>query len=322
MGPITGFITNKALQEIWILLENSFKDTVTLEQVSCVINDKLDLLKNASYKAACTYLREGNLEKFKEKIIDTISFDEFNLVAQLAYIKLLISEQKYQIAFEQYWNIMDKYGCISSVVPQLIIDEYVRNNHKNIVFPKGTVVLFPGLGDSRLKKYEVSGIWISRNIFVAEWKRPKSNWFFFSKNHFDRYIISVSNVNSCQILKFQDQNVEIIAVTNMYLVLKVDYSLKLFDANGKEVSYVSESQIESLFSESLAYNKFSVPLEVNVIGDIDFYISKIRDTEDRTASGVDTDSLDYTVEYDLQVIKLLAKNSKSDNETCQYRKED
>ena len=310
INTVVGFLSNQYLSQIWNLFENYFHDPITLEQVVSkidMLNDKLDIFKNAPYQAAYTYFREGNLEKFRDKLIDTMSIDKFNLAAQLLYIKLLLSEGRHQIAFEQYWNIMDKFGCLKEIVPEILINEYKKQNFKNLHFTEAPIILIPGSHDCIFKKFHITEAWASRNIFIAKWMKPKSSWFFFSKNHFDRYVITVANAHKQCILYLKDTENEIVAVTNHYIALKTYDGLKLYGYNGNPID-ITQEQINYLFGKTEPYNKFTnLSACEKHIGDLKLKLGTIDDEEERyvhtIGSGTDES---YTIYFKMETLEVTS----------------
>lgn len=89
-----------------------------------LINNKLDVLLNAPYKQALMHLKEGELEKCKNKVIEAVTLNDLDLPARILYIYLLRYEEKYELALEYYWDLMERFGFRLDLIPAPILKMY------------------------------------------------------------------------------------------------------------------------------------------------------------------------------------------------------
>lgn len=247
--------------------------TELLENISSdikAISSQLDSLINAGYREALLYEREGNISKYRECIIKAIAVDQFNILAQLAYVKILMSEEKYTNAIEQYWDIMNKFGALDGFVPRELVNIYIKTNLENIDRDNFSIKLAPEEADSH---FGVTEIWASRNIFVVKWVRPKTAWFIFSNNHSERSFIKCFNIENTNLFEFSNKTIEVLSVTNQFVFLKADGRLICFDYNGNQIENDLLAMIyEKILSRSISYNRFTIPLgETKTVGDISMH---------------------------------------------------
>ncbi|MDR0969193.1 MAG: hypothetical protein LBM67_01480 [Lentimicrobiaceae bacterium] len=179
-------------------------------------------------------------------------------------------EKKYNIIIEEYWNIMDKFGCLKDIVPDGLIELYKEYNFKDVHIGNQPIRLVPGhYNDDLLGRFNVNEVCLSRNIFAVHWIKPKSSWFLFSPNHYDRHIVTVRFANSSNELNFMDKDAKIIAVTNKYVALMINYKAVLFDSQGNQISTINQNQFNELFCKTESYNKFIISKnEKKLLGDI------------------------------------------------------
>lgn len=299
-----GFISNLIqIESVNISLDVSLELLESVSDNIDAINSRLDSLINAAYREALLYEREGNFDKYRECIVQATAVDQLNILAQLAYIKILANEKKYTNVVEQYWDIMNKFGVLDEIVPRELIDAYTKANFNNIEKKDFSIEIDPTDTDG---KFDVAEIWASRNIFVVKWIRPKTAWFLFSKNHFERCCVECYNIENTHLFGFLDKTVEVLSVTNQFVFLKVDNNLRCFDYNGREIDNGLLNIIyEKVLSKSISYNRFIIPSkESKTIGNIN--IQRILSSKEVTVYN-ENDVQTYTIYF--ESVRIDAKEA-------------
>lgn len=107
------------------LLGKASPDSMILEKLD-LIDHKLDMLLAAPYRQAQMHFREGNLEKTKDKLIEAISLDEFDLPALAMYALLLCRTGNTDLAVDYFERLLRQFGPHVGIVPSEIVTAYRR----------------------------------------------------------------------------------------------------------------------------------------------------------------------------------------------------
>jgi len=248
------------------------------------IQNDLSILISAPYKNALDYLKLGNKTKASEELINAINYDDLNLPARLLYIKLLLDENRVDLAIEKYWDILDMFGIRDDVVPKCLVDLFVEDLRKNTVITN-TIKIY-GFG--------------SNGDFSKHGK------FTFSKHTCviqEKNIIKAYNLDNGDCILFEFG--ETLNLTNRYLIIKktdtkkrflkkaiVTVTINIYDSKtGKYIRSISQDQYDALFSYSAKkLNWISKIIKENIAIDI---------TEDRYTKTEYVHTSDYTYSNDV-----------------------
>jgi hypothetical protein len=128
LGVISSWAAGKGIS----LAEHSLKSwleipsegTLLMNEVDD-ISSKLDSLIRSPFEQALLYLREGNISKCHEKLIEAMGHNELDLPARLLYIKILLLRKRYILALDQYWDLLERFGPRSdNLVPPALSTAY------------------------------------------------------------------------------------------------------------------------------------------------------------------------------------------------------
>lgn len=228
---ILSYIGKESFQQLISLLKDSKDFTNLISEKIDYIDRKLDKLIKSSYREAIMYYREGNRVKFREKIIASIAKDSHNLPAKLMYINLMIEEERYDIAIEQYWELIDVFGYINKIVPDLI-----RNKHFEIslnkIHLKEKIVFYPGSINcvSYYDQFEIpKEIWISSSLVCIKWNKRRNALVVPGNCSIVLYNLKKSK---CVAWKVAKGDIKIANLSNKYLYLNIEGEKIIVDSCG------------------------------------------------------------------------------------------
>jgi hypothetical protein len=212
-----------------------------------LIERKLDLLLDAPFRQAKMYLREGNLERCKEKVIEAISINELDLPALALYSILLRRSGRNDIATECYEDIVRKFGPHPDIVPDEIVGwfkEYCAQ-FAPVDATKGFTII------AAEDNYYPTDVWCSPWNIVSAWKH-KERVFLARVLRVHQPRIMAHDWQGKRLFTIEREEVSIEGVTGEYALVRIDAarSLQVFGLSvGKLVPHLfSEEKIARLFS--------------------------------------------------------------------------
>jgi hypothetical protein len=129
MGILVNWVANQGLslgQDLFIEMLGlpSFEARVSEELER--INQKLDILIEAPFRQARMHYLEGNIDKAKERLIEAISLNEFDLPSKAMYCRLLCESGNLALAVDYFEEIVRQFGPHVEAVPKSICNFYAR----------------------------------------------------------------------------------------------------------------------------------------------------------------------------------------------------
>jgi hypothetical protein len=175
MTSIYDWATNKAL-DISAAEVRRWMGIETIEALVLIetrqISAKLDRLLEAPYKEALIYLRERDLDSCHKCIVSAIALDPLNLPARLLYAKILAYKKRFDVALEQYLEILNTFGFRSDLVPPNLCDAYAKKYFSSTVIGKKGFCF--DLPDSFSDQSE---LWFSPSGFVLRFLPFRKGFF-------------------------------------------------------------------------------------------------------------------------------------------------
>ena len=223
-----------------------------IDEKLSVIDKKLDILIEAPFLQAKMYLKENNLEKCKEKLIEAISLNELNLPALSLYTYLLLNNGQTELGIDYLEAILKKFGPHESILSNEIVNIYNEGvwNQK----PKNNISPFDiKFGTATPKK-----IICNMCNIIIHWKEYGSSGGSSIAKTYNSDWIGVYDWNGNFIKSFSEGSPEIEILTEEYLILKIwkgvffgKQVLKVFRTkDGNEVSTstnLTDEKIRRLF---------------------------------------------------------------------------
>lgn len=206
------------------------------------INNKLDRIIGAPFREARVLVREGEIEKAKDKAIQAFSLDPLNLPAYLLYARLLCFLGKYDVALDIYWDIVDQFTTKKDLVPSWLFEQYIARLLKTKI----------NAGKRRFRYYNgldfyATKVWCAEVGIAIRWRRKRKVMFLFESEDFANSYFT------------WDENVKInipgglgvCAITNRYVVFKMDAdTFSCYDCcNGNKVRDLNQKEFTALFGE-------------------------------------------------------------------------
>lgn len=178
-----------------------------------LIESKLDLIVGAPFRQAIMYLREGQVERCREKLIEAMSLNELDLPAAALYCSL-IAESKPHLALEYVEDILRKFGAHQGVVPTEILP-----------WVEGYIKTGSMLGD---RSFELIPEWhgfYPKKVYCSPWNvvvhwgpvKPHG-WFRRLIGEYGSGI-TAHNWRGEELLRRRDVSQHILAVTGEYIVV-------------------------------------------------------------------------------------------------------
>jgi hypothetical protein len=130
------------------------------------IRSLLGIVIKAPYQQAVMHLREGELEKCKDKLIEAISLDELNLPAMLLYANILRFNQNYILALDVYWDVLEKFGFRQDLVPLPLFEAYRKKFFESRIYLDNHSEIIVSFADENYPQE----VWCSLSGFVIRWK--------------------------------------------------------------------------------------------------------------------------------------------------------
>lgn len=223
------------------------------------IERKLDLLLDAPFRQAKMYLREGNFEKCKEKVIEAISLNELDLPALALYSILLRRNGRNDIASECYEDIVRKFGPHSDIVPDEIVGWF-----------KDFCAQFAPVGSPRAftiiaaqDDYYPTDVWCSPWNIVSAWKH-RERVLMARVLGVDQPLIMAHDWQGKRLFAIEREEVSIEGVTGEYALVRFDAtrSLQVLGISlGKSVpqQFSEEKTARLFFLQSPAVTRMQHP---------------------------------------------------------------
>lgn len=206
-----------------------------------IINQKLDVLIQAPFRQAKMHLLEGNLDKCKDKLIEAISVNEFDLPAIALYSLLLFKSGNIPLALEYFEQIIKKFGPHKNLLSDKIVDIYsdYLNNEKPLRKIKPFIIK---LDSYRWYPVEIN---CSLSSIVIHWKpKDRHSWEDIGGSRgyhrHPRYTIHDWKGNVLFDNESYDWiNSQIAIVTEEYLVIEIEKGL-FFKTKQKKIFRVKD----------------------------------------------------------------------------------
>ncbi|MBF2090119.1 MAG: hypothetical protein IGR80_07340 [Synechococcales cyanobacterium K44_A2020_017] len=249
-NTITSWIANKGLD----VSADTLKKCLSIKSREFLIQEemqnisaRLDAIIEAPYQQAVMHLREGELEKCKDKLMEAISLNELNLPAMLLYADILRFKKNYVLALDYYWDVLEKFGFRQDLVPPPLFYAYNNKFFKTKILLDDQREIILSIGD---EKYPEE-IWCSLNGFAVRWKSSKK---FLGITLYESSIVEgyswAGDGQSKKILGSSQSNPTIGMMTNRYAVVKEASDrfmvYRLFDGS-KVPKSLSLTEFRSLF---------------------------------------------------------------------------
>lgn len=299
---IAVYLGDKILDQLIDYIKNSDNNIELMHEKLDYIDEKLDRLITAPYRAAIVYYEEGDLAKFKEKIIDTFTKDPYNLPARLTYVSITINEGNYDVAIKNYWRILDDFGYIRGMMPEHIMNTHFQQSLACIESSK--IIFYPnrkGINDYEDRRFVAKEIWISKSLVCIKWKKLQSGFFSLSS-----YELSLFNLDKgCEIYRKKSySDITIINLTNNYLYLLIDNNKCQVDKNGRTISGTAVDY--SIFQNLFLFNKQSISSENKKfsLGCLNFSIEQVEKYYEYRIWGDGTGFHEGRKPYNLSIINM------------------
>jgi len=273
-----------------------FSDTTEMDHTYVEIREvhrKLDALIDAPYKNAQKFIRLGNKEEALRQLVDATSKNDWCLPSRLLFIELLIDDQKFDIALEMYWEILDTFGIRTDLVPKQVIAIYLEYIKKNTVAVNPIKICNSCSLDNFFSEIKHDKLILSQNSCVIQWNYPVHRLGFLDKliirrlNLMKAYSLSSGGI----ILKVKgNKNSTILAVTNKYIVLLLDDEIRLFDARTgtKHEKILSHTEYTQLFIDSSVGEVGKYFNEINELPNIKINFEVCKHIEDDSLHTADS----------------------------------
>lgn len=266
MGVVLGWAANKGLD----LGENLFRELIGLKSFEAMltekldlINQKLDILIGAPFRQARMHLVEGNIEKCKEKLIEAISLNEFDLPSMVLYSFLLYKSGNPSLALDYFEEVIRKFGPHPEIVPKEITGVYCQ--YLTEEKPLKKIRPFELCAEKHMKGPSTAiyptEVYCTQSSIITVWKDRyydvSGDGSFFGRPIRATPRIIVCDWSGSEIMNFQDFNPSILAFTEEYLAIMLE-SVKLWHKvikvfrirDGSEVMLpfaITSDQVKRLF---------------------------------------------------------------------------
>ena len=205
------------------------------------IETKMDRLIQVPYRVAIMDLREGKLEKAKDKLKDAVNLEPFNLPAKLLYIYLLCFEKKYDLALDYYLEFLEQFSFRKDLIPPPLYKAYTKKVLETKVLidvPESKISLRYGNYESE-RKFYVDSFWCSPKGIAIRWGKKGFLSDTFAVNAFNWRGKLLFETECCSDIKM---------VTGTYVVVEegdkyTAYSLE----GGSKVEELTEVQFKDIF---------------------------------------------------------------------------
>lgn len=130
VGVLAGWVAQQGLNATQaVLLEALGIPTIesAIYDKLSVIEHKLDVLIRAPFRQAQFYLRERNYDKAKDKLIEAMSFDDFDIPARYLYALILCRLGETTLGVECFDHLVAEFGPHPDLVPATIAQIYVEH---------------------------------------------------------------------------------------------------------------------------------------------------------------------------------------------------
>ncbi len=244
MSPVTQWLTTKSLDFITEYLKQSFLDKNIeglIYQQNIEIIHNLKLLIDAPYKQAIMHLRLNEIECAKNKLIEALSMNEFDISARLLYIRVLLYLGYIQEAIEQYWKLYCDFTFDAALFPNPIYDIF---NSTNIMEPKISERDFEfRIGhDNDFTNYQADNLLIFARGIICSWVSEKH----FLGFPYCKYGMTIVDWNNNCLVERHGYH-EIIYFSYNFVIYKCKENYYLFNFSLKTETFLSEEQIRKYF---------------------------------------------------------------------------
>jgi hypothetical protein len=261
MDTVLSWLFNKGIEALSGVLADELERSlrtednveVFLRQQLADLEDKIDTVLQAPAKQALMHLKEGNLVQYRDKLIEAISHNDFDLGSLLMYINLLRREGRYCLALDYQWELMDRFGPRADIVPRPLLEVYVAKQEQALV------------DNAKTRKwsyeevdYHCREIHVSAGGVITCWVRPANGWQLrFS----DKSLVVGLNWRGEQLFRFADGDPSVLNLTARYAVVRTGEHNRVVDLRSDKASArtITPEELISCFVGSEAGR--SIPAE-------------------------------------------------------------
>jgi hypothetical protein len=157
------------------LLRPANSEEVVLAEIR-TISSKLDAIIDAPFKEATFHLKAGDRALGKEKLIQAVALNRYDLAARALLARLYIEDDRLDIALDLYVEMIEATGLRSDLLPLSLVEAYQA---KLSEFPlAGPIIVDPVI--IHIEDHHPEAIWLSQQGVAIMWTRrtflyPKHN---------------------------------------------------------------------------------------------------------------------------------------------------
>jgi hypothetical protein len=224
MGLILVWAANKGLN----LGESLFRELIGLKSFETIlsekldlINQKLDILIGAPFRQARMHLLEGNIEKCKEKLIEAISLNEFDLPSMVLYSFLLYKSGNSSLALDYFEGIIRKFGPHPEITPKEITEVYCQYlvEEKPLRMIQGFDICAENNMNDTDKVIYPTDIYCTQSSIITIWKTMLDRGYGFGAQIRATPRVIIYDWSGREIMNFEDFDPSILAFTEEYVAI-------------------------------------------------------------------------------------------------------
>ena len=189
------------------------------------VSTKLDALIQAPFREAVFYLREGDLDRCRDRLVAAMATDQLNLAAKILYCDLMRFTGRHAVALDHYWEIAAMFGPRADVIPAELARAYAAQpffrrpesdlvlSHEDDFYPRAVAMSRRGLGV----------VWEFRENVLWKVVRKALAW--------PVEVLTVHDWDST-IRTVPGRDIRILAITDRYLVSTVSGRIRVDGLDG------------------------------------------------------------------------------------------
>ena len=219
------------------------------------IEEKLGQLIDAPYLESIIYLKEGNYEKFKEKIVTAIANNYMNIPARLAYIYILCNDNQYELAADYLIELYRDFTQRKELFPSNLLAEFNSNEKKTFKISNDLNITYLE------NNYYPLQFYFFPSYFIIIWGHRRT--LFGIRWYSSQYLVCY-NWNGNSFFSTKANNCHVVFMSYHYILYNTNGDNILYDLVFKKISRITENDATKIFG----INNSNLKCDYNFLEDI------------------------------------------------------